>query len=382
MKRDMKEIDLQNAFWPMTNECHDRLTTALSGLREEQPVKRFTARTVLIAACIIVALMAVAYAAGQIFGWNDFYSIFYGTKVPKAAVEILESTEKQNFVVGPAAFTVQQLYADSHTAMASVKISMTDGSRALMTMSGSQYDSIDAGGENGEKYAESLGLDPSTNWISAAEELNCPLYIMRGILDLDSDYWGGEAMEDVLYNDDGSMTYYSMQMLDSKKVGDELPLKFFLRVAEVDPQTGEEKEEVLIERPELNIRVSKPTDTVTYSLPEPYTVSGLTLDAVYGELTPAGLYLFTDFTAGEEADMDAFGCPQWFDADGNEYPWGLNLSYDINVDNWPKVSMMGLISVDSIPEKLIMSMKDETGIHNLSLPDGSITILPLEEEEE
>ena len=90
MKRDMKDIDLQNAFWPMTDECHDRLTTALSGLREERPVKRFTARTVLIAACIIVALMAVAYAAGQIFGWNDFYSIFYGTKVPKAAVEILE----------------------------------------------------------------------------------------------------------------------------------------------------------------------------------------------------------------------------------------------------------------------------------------------------
>lgn len=380
MKRDMKDIDLQNAFWPMTDECHDRLTTALSGLREEQPVKRFTARTVLIAACIIVALMAVAYAAGQIFGWDDFFSVFYDTKVPRAALEILESTEEQSFVVGSATFTVQQLYADSHTALASVKVSMTDGGRALMTMSGNQYEPIGASGENGEKYAESLGLDPSTDWISAAEELNCPLYIMRGILDLDPDLWDGEEMEDVLYDSDGSMTDYSMQMLDSKKVGDELPLKFFLRVAEVDLQTGEEKEEVLIERPELSIRVSKPTDTVTYSLPEPYTVSGLTLDAVYGELTPAGLYLFTDFTAGEEADIDAFDCPQWFDAEGNEYPWGLNLSYGINVDNWPKVSMMGLISVDSIPEKLIMSMKDEAGIHNLSLPDGSITILPLEEE--
>ena len=380
MKRDMKEIDLQNAFWPMTDECHDRLTTALSGLREEQPVKRFTARTVLIAACIIVALMAVAYAAGQIFGWDDFFSVFYDTKVPRAALEILESTEEQSFVVGPATFTVQQLYADSHTALASVKVSMTDGSRALMTMSGNQYEPIGASGENGEKYAESLGLDPSTDWISAAEELNCPLYIMRGILDLAPEYWGGEEMEDVLYDPDGSMTDYSMQMLESTKVGEELPLKFFLRVAEVDLQTGEEKEEVLIERPELSIRVSKPTDTVTYSLPEPYTVSGLTLDAVYGELTPAGLYLFTDFTAGEEADIDAFDCPQWFDAEGNEYPWGLNLSYGINVDNWPKVSMMGLISVDSIPEKLTMSMKDEKEIHNLSLPDGSITILPLEKE--
>lgn len=380
MKCDMKDIDLQNAFWPMTDECHDRLNTALSGLREEQPVKRFTARTVLIAACIIVALMAVAYAAGQIFGWDDFFSVFYDTKVPRAALEILESTEEQSFVVGPATFTVQQLYADSHTALASVKVSMTDGSRALMTMSGNQYEPIGASGENGEKYAESLGLDPSTDWISAAEELNCPLYIMRGILDLAPEYWGGEEMEDVLYDPDGSMTDYSMQMLESTKVGEELPLKFFLRVAEVDLQTGEEKEEVLIERPELSIRVSKPTDTVTYSLPEPYTVSGLTLDAVYGELTPAGLYLFTDFTAGEEADIDAFDCPQWFDAEGNEYPWGLNLSYGINVDNWPKVSMMGLISVDSIPEKLIMSMKDEKEIHNLSLPDGSITILPLEEE--
>ena len=380
MKRDMKEIDLQNAFWPMTNECHDRLTTALSGLREEQPVKRFTARTVLIAACIIVALMAVAYAVGQIFGWDDFFSVFYDTKVPRAALEILESTEEQSFVVGQATFTVQQLYADSHTALASVKVSMTDGSRALMTMSGNQYEPIGASGENGEKYAESLGLDPSTDWISAAEELNCPLYIMRGILDLAPEYWGGEEMEDVLYDPDGSMTDYSMQMLESTKVGEELPLKFFLRVAEVDLQTGEEKEEVLIERPELSIRVSKPTDTVTYSLPEPYTVSGLTLDAVYGELTPAGLYLFTDFTAGEEADIDAFDCPQWFDAEGNEYPWGLNLSYGINVDNWPKVSMMGLISVDSIPEKIVMSMKDEKEIHNLSLPDGSITILPLEEE--
>ena len=44
--------------------------------------------------------------------------------------------------------------------------------------------------------------------------------------------------------------------------------------------------------------------------------------------------------------------------------------------------MMGLISVDSIPEKLIMSMKDEKEIHNLSLPDGSIRILPLEDEKE
>ena len=68
-----------------------------------------------------------------------------------------------------------------------------------------------------------------------------------------------------------------------------------------------------------------------------------------------------------------------YDADGKEYSFGLNLSYDLSYDDWPKVSMMGLISVDSIPEKLTMSMKDQDGVHVLSLPDGQITVEPAEE---
>ncbi len=368
MTYDMDTLNLRDAFGPMPDDIREALMSAARSVKEEEPVKRITVRTVLIAACVIIVTMAAAIAAGKIFGWDDFFSVFYGnTRVPQAAQEIMASAQEETYIVGPATFKIQERFADRHTAMASVQVTMTDGSLALMTMSGQQMDPIEANGENGRNYAKSLGVDPGLSWIEAAKELNCPLYIMRGILDLEEQYCGGEEMEDALYDENGCFVDYSMQMLNSSAVGEELPLKFFLRVAEIDLETGEEKDGVIIERPTLPIRVSQAMDTVTWTPDEPYTASGLTLDAVYGELTPAGLYLFTDFTAGEKADIDDFDNPQWLDANGKEYAWGLNMSYDINVDNWPKVSMMGLISVDSIPDTLIMSMTDSEGTHTLTL---------------
>ena len=368
MTYDMDTLNLRDAFGPMPDDIREALMSTARSVKEEEPVKRITIRTVLIAAAIILVTMAVAIAAGQFFGWNDFFSIFYGdTRVPQAAQEIMAASKEETFTVGPATFRIQERYADRHTALASVQVTMTDGSRALMTMSGQQEDPLEANGENGRNYAKLLGVDPSLSWIEAAKELNCPLYIMRGILDLDSEYWGGEEAEDVLYDANGNYVYYSMQMLDGSKVGDTLPLRFYLRVAEVDLETGEEQDEALTERPELMIDVSPAMETITYELPENYTAYGLKLDAVWGELTPAGLYLFTDFTAGENADIDEFRCPVWTDADGKEYSFGLNMSYDVDVESWPKVHMMGLISVDSIPDTLIMTMPGDENAQPLVL---------------
>ncbi len=368
MTYDMDTLNLRDAFGPMPDDIREALMSTARSVKEEEPVKRITIRTVLIAAAIILVTMAVAIAAGQFFGWNDFFSIFYGnTRVPQAAQEIMAASKEETFTVGPATFRIQERYADKHTALASVQVTMTDGSLALMTMSGQQEDPLEANGENGRNYAKLLGVDPSLSWIEAAKELNCPLYIMRGILDLDSEYWGGEEAEDVLYDASGNFVYYSMQMLDGSKVGDTLPLRFYLRVAEVDLGTGEEQDEALTERPELMIDVSPAMETITYELPENYTAYGLKLDAVWGELTPAGLYLFTDFTAGENADIDEFRCPVWTDADGKEYSFGLNMSYDVDVESWPKVHMMGLISVDSIPDTLIMTMPGDENAQPLVL---------------
>jgi hypothetical protein len=73
MKRDMEHLNLRDAFAPMPEEAHDALMSAARSVKEDEPVKKAAFRTVLIAACVIVATMAVAMAAGQIFGWNDFF---------------------------------------------------------------------------------------------------------------------------------------------------------------------------------------------------------------------------------------------------------------------------------------------------------------------
>ena len=63
MKRDMNELDLQQAFRPMPADCREALTAAARSVKEEEPVKRAVFRTVLVTALIIVSLMAAAYAA-------------------------------------------------------------------------------------------------------------------------------------------------------------------------------------------------------------------------------------------------------------------------------------------------------------------------------
>ena len=78
MKRDMENLNLRNAFKPTPDKCHNALMTAARSVKEEEPVKRATIRTILIAACIILATMAIAVAATNSFGWKDFFEIFYG----------------------------------------------------------------------------------------------------------------------------------------------------------------------------------------------------------------------------------------------------------------------------------------------------------------
>ena len=78
MKRDMENLNLQDAFKPTPDKCRDALMTAARSVREEEPVRRITVRAVLITACIILATMAIAIAATKTLGWGDFFEIFYG----------------------------------------------------------------------------------------------------------------------------------------------------------------------------------------------------------------------------------------------------------------------------------------------------------------
>ena len=106
MKRDLDNLDLRGAFKPMPDECRNALMTAACSVKEEEPVKRVTFRAVLIAACIIIATMAIAMAAGQIFGWTDFFSGYYDISVPQDTVQIMKDNGEISHTIGPVTFTV------------------------------------------------------------------------------------------------------------------------------------------------------------------------------------------------------------------------------------------------------------------------------------
>ena len=369
MKRDMKEIDLQNAFWPMTDECHDKLTTALSGLREEKPVKRFTARTVLIAACIIVALMAVAYAAGRILGWTDLYSEFYNITVPDEAQQIMKDNGETSYVLGPATFTIGGLYCDGHMATVSANVRLAEGTKGLLC--GESMDRMDEN-EDGIKLAKKLGVDPELSWSRAAKQLNLPLYSVRLALEL-PDGVLADCMESYMVNEDGSLTYFTMGAFADTFKEEKLDCQVYLRVEEVT-DLPDDCDETISEYKDISIPLGKPLKTAEYAVPEDVIVGydDYRLDAVRAELMPGGLYLIAALTDPDEdkepvaAKADAWNLASdlsFLDPDGEPYEYGLSLSSGmVGIDSWPQVEVNQMVPLTEIPEtiRLHWSNPEET----------------------
>ena len=65
-------------------------------------MKRFSVKTVLIAALVLIAGTAAALAASDLLGWSDFFSAFgYRIEIPRTARDILTATEEKTYRVGP-----------------------------------------------------------------------------------------------------------------------------------------------------------------------------------------------------------------------------------------------------------------------------------------
>ena len=364
MKRDMENLNLRNAFKPTPDKCHNALMTAARSVKEEEPVKRATIRTILIAACIILATMAIAVAATNSFGWKDFFEINYGDTgtIPEAALEIMNSTEEQTFTLGPVTCTVTSLFADPHIAMLSTRVTVTDGSPALICLYSEWGCPIGGNCNNGEAVAEKYGLDPEMNWLDAARKLNLPLYSVDARLSIDDAFIGGEGMFDCTYDNDGRYMEFSMQELNSANVEKTLPARMFIEFCEVDLATGEPKDE-LYDHVDLPIPVTSSEKMVSYQPAEDYVAFGMHLDSVHAEKTAAGLYLSVELTAqvGSEPNraLRFQLYPAWFNENGEEYPDGMDYSFGFNMDEWPLVRMNGMIAADNIPDKIWLQLVDD-----------------------
>ena len=361
MKRDMDSINLRGAFAPMPEETRNALMNTARSVKEEEPVRRAAISTLCIAVCIIIAATAVAMAAGSIFGWIDFFKTSDGSRVPKAAQEIMQNSGGQTYTISPVVFTVHEMYSDKNILMVSTQVSIADGEKAIICVE--PCEAIGANGENGRAVAQQLGVEPVTTWVEAAKQLNLPLYKVEALAEAPAEFYGSEAFYDPLFNNDGSLTFFSVQPLNGKVASEQLDCQIWLFVEKVnleDPEAGEAANEYM----SLTVPVAPVMATHSYTLKEEYVSYGMKLITVNAELLPSGLYLYADFLANDEMTVEDFYekgqfIPEWYNAEGKRYDWGMTETYIISTDEWPVIHTEGVIPEERIPDVLILSLVDD-----------------------
>ncbi len=353
MKRNLDEIDFRAAFREEPESCHRALMHAARSVKEEkQTMKKRSMRTLLIAAVLIVSMLTTAFAAEKLFGWSDYFEHqgIHTTPQMQSAMQMAPQT----FTVGPMTFTVQELVADPHMAMASTRITLTEGT-GLVT--NEPYDRISAAGYRVTGALDGL-TDPKLIWLEAAQQLDLPLYSVRAIIEVDEAVNDGDAMEDCIWPASDSAIYLSTAFLKADALGAELPLRMFLRVAQIDPATGDEIEK-WTSREALTLPVSQLLDEKDYTTEAPYTsAAGAQLTGIHADLYVTGAYLTLTWQLPDGTPYDEeFSI--W--EDGNEailltdgtfnvFEGGVSLSGRVDDSAWPVVKAQEMINVDALPE--------------------------------
>lgn len=354
MKYELNDLDLRKAFAPMPEECRHALMDAARSVKEEKPMKRASLRSVLIVVIIIVATMAVAIAATKL-GWVDFFKTNYGVEVPKAAQEALDATKPQQFQVGPMTFTFNQLLTDKRIVMSFAEIHTADGSEALYADDTNVYEAVDA---ISDTVLNRYKLKSGVNWLDAAKQLNVPLYGIRALVEIGADYGDGSAMEDAMWNDDGSIVYFNMPTLMPKSVKDELPVTLYMAVTQFDPNTGDVIDEWRIHE-DATLSVSPLLAEKTYPPESNAELDSMKLVSVHAEQYVTGIYLTSTFTVpdGMTADeaRDALYGLTLCDSGGNALPEGINLSGHAFTDALPTVELEIMTSLETLPNSLIVT---------------------------
>lgn len=332
MKLDQNEFpNLRDAFPPVPEGFTEHIRETLEkAIQEPPPVRRtIPVRPLLIAAVVILSMSSVAFALSQI-RWADFYRD-YGVRIPKAAEQAMQETEPQSFVVGPLTFTLGEVFSDGRLLLGATTAHVQDGNATFIA-------------HPGAKIPE--GHDKGT-----------PVYAIRAVLQVDDPYHGrGEDMEDVLVGDDGQIVYFNMQSVDEMYHLKEVPITYQIFAYQIDPDNGHIVESWSAEEP-LSIPVTELHGEKVY-LPETSIVIGnVNVIDAKADLTAAGVYLLVTFSANKQADPHSLDLPGflWYDEDKNLHHDGMSLSLTIDDSTWPLITCEYMLSLDALPEKLILS---------------------------
>lgn len=357
MKRDMDKLDLRAAFPAMPETCHAALMDAARSVKEEKEMKRASFRVVLIAALIILSLTAVAFAAGNVLGWSDFYSRWHGTTgVPEGVYDQMQVTEEYSWQVGPLTFTATELLTDGHIAISAIHVRTTDGSAALINGENvsDPVDPLRANGENGRAYAARLGVSENATWIEAAQQLNLPLYRVSADHSMSHPLYKGDMMIDVLINEDGSLTFYCMSMLKTDEVGAALNLPLCLDVVLADPATGETAQRWRDYDQSVTIPVCPVLEERSYVPDRETIIAGHKLLKVDAVRYVTGAYLTFTYEMGyADVPESAFELYELelCDEAGKPLPGGMNLSANLTFT----IEVEEMIGVETLPDVITLT---------------------------
>lgn len=375
MKRDWDNLNLRAAFPDEPEDCHQALMNAARSVKEEKEMKKASFRVALIAALIILSLTAVGLAAGKVAGWNEFYNDHHGAGigVPQGVYEQMQVKENLSWQVGPLTFTATELLTDGHIAISAIHVRVTDGSAALINGANvsDPIDSIRANGQNGRDYAARLGVSEDATWLEAAAQLKLPFYRVSADHDMSHPLYEGDMMIDVLYNEDGSLTYYCMSMLKTDEVGGALNLPLCLDVALADPATGETAASWRDYNQTVTIPVCPVLEERTYVPEQETTAAGHRLLKVEAVRYVTGAYLTYTY------EMDYMAIPEsaWElydltlrDESGAQLPGGMSMTASMTFT----IEVEEMIGVDKLPD--VFTLTDEL-LPNTILPEGGVVLV-------
>lgn len=326
----------------------------LAKAKGEVKVKKKLPFGLVLAIVLIITTLAAAIAATQL-GWVDYLSGRQGVTVPKTAQEALNATTPQKFTVGPMTFTFNQLLTDKRMVMSSADIHTTDGSQALYADDTNVYDAVDTVSDT---VLKRYNLDSGLNWLDAAKQLNLPLYGIRALIEIGGEYDGGYAMEDAMWNEDGSIVYFNMQMLNSSSVKNELPVTLYMSVTQFNPSTGDAIDKWQM-RENITLPVAPLLNEKTYLPAGDAEIDRMKLVSVYAEQYASGIYLIGTFTAPESMTADsavgALYSLTLCDDEGNALPTGINMSSSALTDDLPSIKLETMTSLEKLPDSLIVT---------------------------
>ena len=364
MKRDESQLNLRNDFPEIPESCYRALMDAANSVQEDVKVKKFTVRAALIAAAIMMLTVAVSLAATNMLGWTDFLKDNNDVAVPDVAVQNMRVADAESWQVGPCSFTVREQLADNHIAVSAIAIQMTDNSKALFMPIGDVTDRIGCASSS-KAMAEALGINPDTTWGEAAKQLNVPLYAARALIEVDASVDGGEAMEDPLWEADNSIVYFNMPMLNSDAVGSSIPVRYYLRVNEVNPDSGETVQSWVDHDHTAEIAVQPMVAEKTYHVDNGATLFNMPVINVSAQQYVTGTYVkITVSKVGTVSDMD-FGEAFFTDDNGIRIPEGMSLSSCITTDtgDWDTATTITfeyMLGIDQIPDSMNLVFDNTT----------------------